>query len=90
LSESRHGISHEIYKTADGCYRDVPPVDLFHDGIHALFYPPLYGGLIFNTCVPVAIDVERIGVFDSDYGDPAFSLAALIPDIQELYEKRLA
>jgi 1-acyl-sn-glycerol-3-phosphate acyltransferase len=52
-----------------------------------LFVP---GRFRFNTCVPVSIDVERIGVFDPDYGDPAFSLAALIRDIRELYEKRLA
>jgi len=52
-----------------------------------LFVP---GRFWFNTCVPVAIEVEGIGVFDSDYGDPAFPLAALIGQIHSLYERRLA
>ena len=52
-----------------------------------LFVP---GRFRFNTCMPVAIKVERIGVFDPDYGDPAFPLAALISQIRSLYEKRLA
>jgi 1-acyl-sn-glycerol-3-phosphate acyltransferase len=52
-----------------------------------LFVP---GRFRFNTCVPVAIEVERIGVFDPDYGDPAFPLAALISQIRSLYERRLA
>jgi len=52
-----------------------------------LFVP---GRFRFNTCVPVAIEVERIGVFDPDYGDPSFPLAALIRQIRSLYERRLA
>jgi len=52
-----------------------------------LFVP---GRFRFNTCIPVAIDVERIGAFDSDYGDPAFRLSVLIREIRELYEGRLA
>ena len=52
-----------------------------------LFVP---GRFRFNTCVPVAIEVERIGVFDPDYGDPAFPLVVLIRQIRSLYEKRLA
>ncbi|MCX5838084.1 MAG: lysophospholipid acyltransferase family protein [Deltaproteobacteria bacterium] len=52
-----------------------------------LFVP---GRFRFNTCMPVSIGVERIGVFDPDYGDPAFRLAALISQIRSLYEKRLA
>jgi 1-acyl-sn-glycerol-3-phosphate acyltransferase len=52
-----------------------------------LFVP---GRFRFNTCVPVAIGVERIGVFDPDCGGPAFPLAALIGKIRSLYEKRLA
>ena len=52
-----------------------------------LFAP---GRFRFNTCMPVAIEVERIGVFDPDYGDPAFRLAALISEIRSLYERRLA
>lgn len=43
-----------------------------------------------NTRMPVAIEMERIGVFDPDYGDPAFRLAALIREIRSLYERRLA
>jgi len=52
-----------------------------------LFVP---GRFRFNTCMPVAIEVERIGVFDPEYGDPAFRLAALIREIRSLYERRLA
>jgi 1-acyl-sn-glycerol-3-phosphate acyltransferase len=52
-----------------------------------LFVP---GRFRFNTCMHVAIEVERIGVFDPDYGDPAFRLAALIREIRSLYERRLA
>ena len=52
-----------------------------------LFVP---GRFRFNTCMPVAIEVERIGVFDPDYGDPAVRLAALIREIRSLYERRLA
>jgi 1-acyl-sn-glycerol-3-phosphate acyltransferase len=52
-----------------------------------LFVP---GRFRFNTCVPVAIDVERIGTFNPDYGDPAFRLPALISEIRSLYERRLA
>jgi 1-acyl-sn-glycerol-3-phosphate acyltransferase len=52
-----------------------------------LFVP---GRFRFNTCIPVAIDVERIGTFDPDYGDPAFRLSVLIREICELYEGRLA
>jgi 1-acyl-sn-glycerol-3-phosphate acyltransferase len=51
-----------------------------------LFVP---GRIRFNTCMPVAIEVERIGVFDPDYGDPDFRLAALIREIRSLYERRL-
>ena len=52
-----------------------------------LFVP---GRFRFNTCVPVAIDVERIGTFNPEYGDPAFRLPALISEIRSLYERRLA
>jgi 1-acyl-sn-glycerol-3-phosphate acyltransferase len=52
-----------------------------------LFVP---GRFRFNTCMPVAIEVERIGVFDPDDGDPAVRLAALIREIRSLYERRLA
>jgi len=52
-----------------------------------LFVP---GRFRFNTCVPVAIGVERIGVFDPDCGDPAVPLAAFIGKIRSLYEKHLA
>ena len=52
-----------------------------------LFVP---GRFRLNTCIPVAIDVERIGAFDPDYGDPAFRLSVLIHEIRELYEGRLA
>ena len=52
-----------------------------------LFVP---GRFRFNTCMPVAIEVERIGVFDPDYDDPAFHLSALISEIRSLYERRLA
>jgi len=52
-----------------------------------LFVP---GRFRFNTCVPVTIDVERIGAFDPDYGDPAFRLSTLIHEIRGLYRKRLA
>ncbi|MBN2439259.1 MAG: 1-acyl-sn-glycerol-3-phosphate acyltransferase [Deltaproteobacteria bacterium] len=51
-----------------------------------LFVP---GRFWFNTCVPVAIEAERIGVFDPGCGDPAFPLAALISRVRSLYEKRL-
>ena len=51
-----------------------------------LFVP---GRFRLNTCVPVAIDLERIGAFDPDYGDPAFRLSALVREIRTLYEKRL-
>jgi 1-acyl-sn-glycerol-3-phosphate acyltransferase len=52
-----------------------------------LFVP---GRFRFNTCVPVTIDVERIGAFEPDYGDPAFRLSALVDEIRGLYRKRLA
>lgn len=52
-----------------------------------LFVP---GRFWFNTGVPIAIEVEPIGVFGPEYGDPAFPLAALIGRIRSLYEKRLA
>jgi len=52
-----------------------------------LFVP---GRFRFNTCVPVAIDAEKISTFEPDYGDPAFRLSALIGEIRELYERRLA
>ena len=52
-----------------------------------LFVP---GRFRLNTRMTVAIEVERIGVFDPDYGDPAFRLAALIREIRSLYERRLA
>jgi 1-acyl-sn-glycerol-3-phosphate acyltransferase len=52
-----------------------------------LFLP---GRFRFNTCIPVAIEVERIGTFDPDYGDPAFRLTAMIREIHRLYEERLA
>jgi 1-acyl-sn-glycerol-3-phosphate acyltransferase len=52
-----------------------------------LFIP---GRFRLNTCIPVAIDVERIGSFDPDYGDPAFRLSVLIREIREIYEGRLA
>jgi 1-acyl-sn-glycerol-3-phosphate acyltransferase len=51
-----------------------------------LFVP---GRFRFNTCIPVAIEVERIGTFDPDYGDPAFRLSVMIREIRELYEGRL-
>ena len=51
-----------------------------------LFVP---GRFRFNTCMPVAIEVERIGVFDPNYGDPAFRLSALVREIRGLYRKRL-
>lgn len=52
-----------------------------------LFIP---GRFRLNTCISTAIDVERIGTFDPDYGDAAFRLSALIREIRELYERRLA
>jgi 1-acyl-sn-glycerol-3-phosphate acyltransferase len=52
-----------------------------------LFIP---GRFRFNTCVPVAIDVEKIGIFNPDYDNPAFHLLSLISDIRSLYEKSLA
>ena len=52
-----------------------------------LFVP---GRFRLNTCIPVAIDVERIGAFDPDYGDPAFRLSVLIREIREIYESRVA
>jgi 1-acyl-sn-glycerol-3-phosphate acyltransferase len=52
-----------------------------------LFVP---GRFRLNTCIPITIDVERIGAFDPDYGDPAFRLSALISEIHEFYEGRLA
>jgi len=51
-----------------------------------LFVP---GRFRLNTCIPVAMVVERIGTFDPDYGDPTFRLSALIREIRELYEGRL-
>jgi 1-acyl-sn-glycerol-3-phosphate acyltransferase len=52
-----------------------------------LFVP---GRFLFNTCVPVTIDVERIGAFEPDYGDPDFRLSTLIHEIRGFYRKRLA
>ena len=52
-----------------------------------LFVP---GRFRLNTRMTVAIEVERIGVFDPDDGDPAVRLAALIREIRSLYERRLA
>lgn len=51
-----------------------------------LFLP---GRFLFNTCVANTIEVERIGSFVPDYGDPDFHLAALIREIRALYEERL-
>ena len=51
-----------------------------------LFVP---GRFLFNTCVPNTIEVERIGSFVPDYGDPDFRLAVLISEIHALYEERL-
>ena len=51
-----------------------------------LFVP---GRFRFNTCVPVTIEVERIGSFLPEYGDPDFPLADLIGEIRSLYEERL-
>ena len=51
-----------------------------------LFLP---GRFLFNTCVPNTIEVERIGSFLPDYGDPEFRLTALIRDIRTLYEEKL-
>jgi 1-acyl-sn-glycerol-3-phosphate acyltransferase len=48
-----------------------------------LFVP---GRFRFNTCVPVAIDVERIGSFNPAYGDGDFRLASLVDEIRTLYE----
>ena len=52
-----------------------------------LFVP---GRFRLNTCIPAAMVVERIGMFDPDYGDPAFRLSALIREIREIYKGRLA
>ena len=52
-----------------------------------LFVP---GRFRLNTCIPVAIDVERIGAFHPDYGDPAFRLSGLVREIRGLYEGRIA
>ena len=52
-----------------------------------LFVP---GRFRLNTCVPVAMDVERIGRFDPDYGDADFRPSALIREVRGLYEGRLA
>lgn len=52
-----------------------------------LFVP---GRFRFNTCIPVDIEVESIGAFHPDYGDPAFRLSALVRAIRGLYEGRMA
>jgi 1-acyl-sn-glycerol-3-phosphate acyltransferase len=52
-----------------------------------LFVP---GRFRLNTCIPDPIDLERIGTFDPDYGDPAFRLSVLIREIREMYKGRLA
>ncbi|MEW6334248.1 MAG: lysophospholipid acyltransferase family protein [Thermodesulfobacteriota bacterium] len=52
-----------------------------------LFVP---GRFLFNTCVPTAIEVRRIGSFTPDYRDPNFRLGALIAEIRALYEEHLS
>ena len=51
-----------------------------------LFVP---GRFRFNTCVSNTIEVEKIGAFLPDYGDPAFRLAEQTLEIRKLYEDRL-
>jgi 1-acyl-sn-glycerol-3-phosphate acyltransferase len=51
-----------------------------------LFMP---GRFLFNTCVPNTIEVERIGSFLPEYGNPDFHLTGLMSEIRTLYEKRL-
>jgi len=58
---------------------------LIRDTNH-LFVP---GRSWFNTCISNTIEVKKIGSFSPDYGDPDFSLAALISEIRTLYEERL-
>ena len=67
-------------------YCRAPVVCLAIRGTNRLFVP---GRFRFNTCVAVAIDVERIGTFAPDYGNENFRLAALIVEIRALYEDRL-
>jgi 1-acyl-sn-glycerol-3-phosphate acyltransferase len=51
-----------------------------------LFMP---GQFLFNTCVHNVIEVERIGSFLPEYGDPDFRLTDLISEIRTLYKERL-
>ena len=67
-------------------YCRAPIECLLIRGTNRLFIP---GRSLFNTCVPTAIEVEKIGSFRPDYRDPDFSLAALIRDIRALYEEKL-
>jgi 1-acyl-sn-glycerol-3-phosphate acyltransferase len=87
-TRSRSGRLGPFNKGAFGIarYCRAPIECLVIRNTNRLFVP---GRFRFNTCVPAVIDVEKIGAFNPDYGDSAFSLAALIRDVRELYEKHL-
>jgi 1-acyl-sn-glycerol-3-phosphate acyltransferase len=87
-TRSRTGRLGPFNKGAFGIarYCRAPIQCLMIRNTNRLFVP---GRFRFNTCVPIAIDVERIGAFDPDYGDPAFRLSALVREIRGLYRKRL-
>jgi len=67
-------------------YCNAPIHCLLIKGTNRLFLP---GRFLFNTCVPNTIEVERIGSFSPDYGDPGFSLTDLVRRIHSLYTERL-
>jgi 1-acyl-sn-glycerol-3-phosphate acyltransferase len=88
-TRSRTGRLGPFSKGAFGIarYCRAPIACLLIRDTNRMFVP---GRFRLNTCIPIAIDVERIGSFNPDYGDPDFRLTALIRDIRELYEKHLA
>lgn len=87
-TRSRTGRLGPFYKGAFSIarYCRAPVVSLLIRETNRLFVP---GRFWFNTCVPVAIGVEKIGTFVPDYGDENFRLTALIAEIRALYEDRL-
>lgn len=69
------------FSIARYCRAPIACVRILHTD--RLFVP---GRFRFNTCMPNTVSVELIGMFNPDYGDPAFRLADLIREVRALYD----
>lgn len=46
------------------------------------------GKFLFNTCVPVTIEVKRIGSFQPEYTSDSFSIQTLTEQVRQVFERQ--